>query len=46
VARTIKALDVIDVLSDLMLERGVPEFVRSDNELNAIGMAQKEQAHS
>jgi transposase InsO family protein len=31
VARTIKALDVIDVLSDLMLERGVPEFVRSDN---------------
>jgi putative transposase len=31
VARTIKALDVIDVLSDLMLERGVPEFIRSDN---------------
>jgi transposase InsO family protein len=31
VARTIKALDAIDVLSDLMLERGVPEFIRSDN---------------
>lgn len=31
VARTIKAADVIDVLSDLMLERGVPEFIRSDN---------------
>ena len=31
VARHIKALDVIDVLSELMLERGVPEFIRSDN---------------
>jgi transposase InsO family protein len=31
VARTIKAVDVIDVLSDLMLELGVPEFIRSDN---------------
>jgi transposase InsO family protein len=31
VARTIKAFDVIDVLSDLMLERGVPEFIRSEN---------------
>ena len=31
VARAIKAVDVIDVLSDLMLERGVPEFIRSDN---------------
>jgi putative transposase len=30
-ACTIKAVDVIDVLSDLMLERGVPEFIRSDN---------------
>ena len=45
VARTIKAVDVIDVLSDLMLERGVPEFIRSDNELNAIVVVQKEQAH-
>ena len=32
VARAIKAVDVIDVLSDLMLECGVPEFIRSDNE--------------
>ncbi len=30
-ARTIKALDVLDVLSDLMLERGVPQFIRSDD---------------
>lgn len=31
VARHIKALDVIDVLSELMLERGAPQFLRSDN---------------
>ena len=31
VARQIKALDVIDVLSDVMLERGIPRFIRSDN---------------
>jgi len=31
VARHIKALDVIDVLSDIMLKRGVPRFIRSDN---------------
>jgi transposase InsO family protein len=31
VARHIKAIDVIDVLSELMLERGVPAFIRSDN---------------
>jgi transposase InsO family protein len=31
VARRLKATDVIDVLSDLFLLRGVPEHVRSDN---------------
>jgi transposase InsO family protein len=31
VARHIKALDVIDVLSDLMLEHGIPQYIRSDN---------------
>ena len=31
VARHIKAIDVIDVLSELMLERGVPKLIRSDN---------------
>jgi putative transposase len=31
VARHIKALDVIDVLSDVMLKRGIPRFIRSDN---------------
>ena len=30
-ARHIKALDVIDVLSELMLERGIPAFIRIDN---------------
>lgn len=31
VERRLKAVDVIDVLSDLFLLRGVPEHVRSDN---------------
>nr|WP_114385284.1 IS3 family transposase [Methylorubrum zatmanii] len=31
VARKLKAVDVIDVLSDLFILRGVPEHVRSDN---------------
>jgi putative transposase len=31
VARKLKAIDVIDVLSDLFILRGVPEHVRSDN---------------
>jgi len=31
VARHIKALEVIDVLSDVMLRRGIPRFIRSDN---------------
>ena len=31
VARKLKATDVIDVLSDLFIQRGVPHHVRSDN---------------
>ena len=31
VARRLKAIDVIDVLSDLFILRGVPEHIRSDN---------------
>jgi len=31
VARHIKALEVIDVLSEVMLKRGIPRFIRSDN---------------
>ncbi len=31
VARKLKALDVIDVLSDLFIRRGIPTHIRSDN---------------
>src|ERR1700746_3108703 len=31
VARTLKAIDVIDVLSDLFILRGIPVHIRSDN---------------
>ena len=31
VARRIRASDVIDILADVMVERGVPEYIRSDN---------------
>ena len=31
VARRIRAHDVIDVLADVMIERGIPEHIRSDN---------------
>jgi putative transposase len=30
-ARRIRANDVIDIFADVMIERGVPEFIRSDN---------------
>lgn len=33
VARRLKAIDVIDVLSELFILRAVPEHVRSDNVL-------------
>lgn len=31
VSRRLKAIDVIDVLSDLFIMRGVPTYIRSDN---------------
>jgi hypothetical protein len=31
VARKLKAIDVIDVLSDLFILRGIPVHIRSDN---------------
>ena len=34
VARKLKAIDVIDVLSDLFMLRGVPGYIRSDNVLH------------
>ena len=33
VSRRLKSIDVIDVLSDLFILRGVPGFIRSDNVL-------------
>lgn len=30
-ARRIRAHDVVDIFADVMIERGVPEFIRSDN---------------
>ena len=37
VARKLKATDVIDVLSDLFILRGVPGHIRSDNGGEALG---------
>ena len=31
VARKLKAIDVIDVLSDLFILQGIPAYIRSDN---------------
>ena len=33
VSRRLKSIDVIDVLSDLFILRGIPEHIRSDNVL-------------
>jgi putative transposase len=41
VARKLKGADVIDVLSDLFILRGVPAYVRSDNGPEFIGKAVK-----
>jgi len=46
VAGSIRSRRVIDVLSRLVSVHGAPRYLRSDNVLNAIGVAQKEQAHS
>ena len=42
VARKLKAIDVIDVLSDLLILRGVPVHIRSDNGPEFIAKAVQE----
>ena len=42
VARRLKAIDVIDVLSDLFILRGVPGHVRSDNGPEFVAKALRE----
>jgi putative transposase len=42
VSRRLKAIDVIDVLSDLFILRGVPEHVRSDNGPEFVAKAVQE----
>ena len=39
VARRLKAADVIDVLADLFIARGVPGYIRSDNGPEFVAMA-------
>ena len=39
VARKLKAIEVIDVLSDLFILRGVPAYIRSDNGLEFVAKA-------
>jgi putative transposase len=42
VARKLKAIDVIDVLSDLLILRGVPAHIRSDNGPEFVAKAVQE----
>ena len=42
VARKLKAIDVIDVLSDLFIARGVPAHIRSDNGPEFVAKAVRE----
>jgi transposase InsO family protein len=42
VSRKLKAVDVIDVLSDLFILRGVPEHIRSDNGAEFVAKAVQE----
>jgi putative transposase len=42
VARKLKAIDVIDVLSDLFILRGVPGYIRSDNGPEFVAQAVQE----
>jgi putative transposase len=44
VARRLKSIDVIDVLSDLFILRGVPGHIRSDNVLSGESRADFGQA--
>ncbi len=45
VAGSIRSGRVVEVLSKLVSQHGAPRYFRSDNELNAIGLVQKEQTH-
>ena len=42
VSRRLKAVDVIDVLSDLFILRGIPDHIRSDNGPEFIAKALRE----
>ena len=42
VARKLRAIDVIDVLSDLFILRGVPAYIRSDNGPEFVAQAVQE----
>ena len=42
IARKLKAIDVIDVLSDLFIARGVPAHIRSDNGPEFVAKAVRE----
>jgi hypothetical protein len=42
IARRLKAIDVIDVLSDLFILRGVPSHIRSDNRPEFMAEAVRE----
>jgi putative transposase len=42
VARKLKAIDVIDVLSDLFIQRGIPGHIRSDNGPEFVAKAVRE----
>ena len=42
IARNLKAIDVIDVLSDLFIARGVPAHIRSDNGPEFVAKAVRE----
>jgi putative transposase len=46
VGRSISSLRVTRIMSELVEFYGKPQAIRLDNVLNAIGVAQKEQAHS
>jgi transposase InsO family protein len=46
VNRKLKAIDVIDVLSDLFILRGVPEHIRSDNGAEFVAKAVQDWIHA
>ena len=44
--RALGSNQLVRILEQLAHTRGLPKAIRTDNELNAIGVLQKEQAHS